>query len=45
MWDEGQKSIQEDKLDKVRCFVIVATEHVLDWQNMLYDIGIPSKFI
>lgn len=39
------KSIQEVKLDKFRCFVIVATEHVLYWQNMLSDIGIPSKSI
>lgn len=39
------KSIQEMKLDKFRCFVIVATEHVLYWQNMLSDIGIPSKSI
>lgn len=41
----GGKSIQEMKLDKFRCFVIVATEHVLCWQNMLSDIGIPSKSI
>lgn len=41
----GGKSIQEMKLDKFRCFVIVATEHVLYWQNMLSDIGIPSKSI
>jgi hypothetical protein len=41
----SRKSIQEMKLDKFRCFVIIATEHILDWENMLSDIGIPSKFI
>lgn len=47
VWHVGwrEKCIQKVKLDKFRCFVIVATEHVLYWQNMLSDIGIPSKSI
>lgn len=39
------KSIQKMKLDKFRCFVVLATEHVLYWQNMLSDIGILWKSI
>ena len=39
MWGEEKKH-PKMKLDKFRCFVVVVTEHVLYWQNMLSDIGI-----